>query len=153
MDNIYKMTIEDYDKVKKIYQKTYEYHCQKRGDVFNNVDSLSFDYYKELINDAVCFVYKEKEEVLGFIIAKENKSKDIPMLKQRKTYFIEGLGVEENNINKGIGKKLYYALKEEAKKHNIDAIELNVWAFNQNAIGFYKHIGLKLKSSNYEEIL
>ena len=153
MDNIYKMTIEDYDKVKTIYQKTYDMHADKRNDIFNKVDSLPLDYYKELITNAICLVYKEEKEILGFIIAKENKSKDIPVLKQRTTYFIEGLGVDENHIRKGIGKKLYQAIKEEAKKNNIDAIELNVWSFNQRAIEFYKHLGLKPKSSIYEDKL
>ena len=153
MNNIYKMSREDYDKVKTIYQKIYDMHADKRNDIFNKVDSLPLDYYKELITNAICLVYKEEKEILGFIIAKENKSKDIPVLKQRTTYFIEGLGVDENHIRKGIGKKLYLAIKEEAKKNSIDAIELNVWSFNQSAIEFYKHLGLKPKSSIYEDKL
>lgn len=40
--------------------------------------------------------------------------------------------------------------KQLARKENVSCIELNVWAFNKNAINFYEELGFKCKSMRYE---
>ena len=50
----------------------------------------------------------------------------------------------------GIGKKLMLYAKEEAKKGNYNRLELNCWSFNENAIEFYKKIGMKEQRINLE---
>ena len=40
--------------------------------------------------------------------------------------------------------------KQLARKENVSSIELNVWAFNKNAINFYKELGFTCKSMRYE---
>lgn len=53
--------------------------------------------------------------------------------------------------------KLYVSsfedLKFGRKKENIDAIELNVWAFNESAIKFYETLGMSAKNMKLEQIL
>ncbi len=73
------------------------------------------------------------------------------IIKARKICFIESLGVKENYQHQGIGRKLYEYLKNEVKSKNIDAIELNVWGFNQDAIRFYESLGMNIKNMKYED--
>lgn len=86
-------------------------------------------------------------------MATKKSNRAIPISKQRTTYFIEDIVVDKNSRRKGIGKKLYYFLKEQAKKENINAIELNVWAFDESAIKFYETLGMSAKNMKLEQIL
>ena len=40
-----------------------------------------------------------------------------------------------------------------AKKEGLDAVELNVWAFNKSAIKFYSSLGMSVKNMKLEKIL
>lgn len=55
--------------------------------------------------------------------------------------------------NKGIGKNLLNEAKKLAKEKGATNLELMVWAFNDNAIEFYKKMGIKNKSYALEEKL
>ena len=48
---------------------------------------------------------------------------------------------------------MYYFLKEKAKEENVDAIELNVWGFNEAAIKFYESLGMTVKNMKLEQLL
>ena len=74
-------------------------------------------------------------------------------MKERLTYFIEDIVVDNNHRKKGIGKKLYDYLLDKAIKENINAIELNVWSFNKSAIKFYESLGMSVKNMKLERIL
>ena len=38
----------------------------------------------------------------------------------------------------------------DEKEKNIDNIELMVWGFNENAIKFYKNLGMSIKNLRFE---
>ena len=50
----------------------------------------------------------------------------------------------------GIGKG---TVLELSKKEGLDAVELNVWAFNKSAIKFYSSLGMSVKNMKLEKIL
>ncbi len=41
---------------------------------------------------------------------------------------------------------IYEALMQEAKRANVERVELNVWAFNEEARAFYEHMGMSERS-------
>ena len=86
-------------------------------------------------------------------MAMKVKNRPIPISKSRSSYFIDTIVVDEEYRGKGIGKTLYNFLKEHAIKNNIDAIDLNVWAFNEKAIKFYESLGMTVKNMKLEQIL
>lgn len=86
-------------------------------------------------------------------MATKQSSRSIPITKQRITYFIEDIVVDEFSRRKGIGKKLYDFLVEKAIIENIDVIELNVWSFNESAIKFYESLGMSVKNMKLEQSL
>lgn len=86
-------------------------------------------------------------------MATKKNNRAIPISKKRTIYFIEDIVVDKNSRRKGIGKKLYYFLKEQASKEKIDAIELNVWAFNESAIKFYESLGMSVKNMKFEQLI
>lgn len=86
-------------------------------------------------------------------MATKQSSRSILIAKQRITYFIEDIVVDEFSRRKGIGKKLYNFLVEKAISENVDAIELKVWSFNESAIRFYESLGMSVKNMKLEQLL
>ena len=42
-----------------------------------------------------------------------------------------------------------YLIKKQGKEENIKNIELMVWEFNENAIKFYKNLGMSIKNLKF----
>lgn len=63
-----------------------------------------------------------------------------------RSIYLEDLIVTEKLRGKGIGKALFNAVAEEAKKRNSGRMEWQVLDWNQSAIDFYKSAGAELDS-------
>ena len=79
-------------------------------------------------------------------MATKKQSNFIPIIKERTTYFIEDIVVDNKHRRKGVVKALYDCLFNLAKRSNIDFIEFNVWSFNTDAIKFYESLGMSVKN-------
>ena len=58
--------------------------------------------------------------------------------------------MDETCRGSGIGKALYRHAATYAKAEKMDALTLNVWAFNQNALEFYKAMGMQVRNMTME---
>lgn len=151
---IRKMLLEDYEEVKELFYEVHNLHLKNRPDIYKDGNPLQLKYFEELLNDKenLNYVYILDNKVVGVITSYIKTTIDNDIIKSRRVCFIESLGVKENHQHQGIGKKLYEYLKNEIKSKNIDAIELNVWGFNQDAIRFYESLGMNIKNIKYEDI-
>lgn len=142
----------DYSKIKGLVSQVHEMHLENRPDIYLDGDAFSVDYFHEILDDEnmVCYVYEENQVICGFIMAMRRQSRPIPIMRSQTSYFIEAIVVNDHHRRSGIGKKLYYYLLERAREEQIDAIELNVWAFNEAAILFYKSLGMTVKNMTFE---
>lgn len=145
---------EDYKEVKELMRELYELHLVNRKDIYQVGDPFLEEQFEELFNNFpnLNFVYEENNKIVGLLFAKEKiLGVSLPILKERKVYYIDDFIVNKAYQKKGIGKQLYNHLKEKALQSKIDSIELNVWAFNEEAIKFYKKIGMAPKTIIMEE--
>ncbi len=147
--------ISDYEVLKKLVYQIHELHYENRPDIYNDGDSFPKEYYYRVINDksSYCYVYEENNKIVGVVIFSKRESSNLPIFKARKTYFIEDIVVDKEYKRKSIGKKLYELVRNKAKEEGIDVIELNVWAFNADAIKFYETMGMTVKNMIFEEPL
>ena len=53
----------------------------------------------------------------------------------------------------GAGTMLYQAMKQTAQEMGLARVEMMVWAFNEQAMRFYKKLGLEARSTTLEEKL
>ena len=97
-----------------------------------------------------CFVAEVNDVIVGEIISDIKEVKEDGSFKQRRFLFIEDICIDKNYTRKGIGRKLCDMAKQLARRENVSSIELNVWAFNKNAINFYEELGFTCKSMRYE---
>lgn len=152
---IRKIIEQDYEELKQLVYQVHELHYLNRPDIYVDGNPLPLEYFNEILNDnnAFNYVYVEDNKICGLLMATKKSNRAIPISKQRTTYFIEDIVVDKNYRGKGIGKKLYYFLKEQANNENVNAIELNVWAFNDAAIKFYESLGMSVKNMKFEQLL
>ena len=85
----------------------------------------NYEYVKKLLPKSEIYVYIENDKIKGFIGINEN--------------YIEGIFVNSNYQNKGIGTALINKAKEEKEE-----LTLNVYEKNREAIKFYEKNGFKI---------
>ncbi len=121
---IRKIMEQDYKELKNIFYQVHELHYEHRPDIYVDENPLSLEYFNEILKDdsSYNYVYEENGRICGFLMATKKSIGTNPMLKKRTTCFIDSIAVDKNSRGRGIGKKLYYFLKEQASKEDIDAI-------------------------------
>lgn len=100
------------------------------------------------------FVYEDDDGVVKgycFCVIEQHFANNV--LTDIKTLYIDDLCVDENARGTGIGHKLYDFVREYAKEIGCYNITLNMWEGNDNAIQFYRNLGLKPYKYGMESIL
>ena len=128
-------------------------HAQGRPDIFRS-DALKYDApaLEKLLLDPSrpIFVAVENDTVVGYCLCIKKVTQSDPVLAPRQELYINDLCVDETCRGKGIGKALYRHAVSYAKTEKMDALSLNVWAFNQNALEFYKAMGMQVRNMTME---
>jgi len=142
--------------LKTLLMEVLNIHAQGRPDIFvPNTTKYTDEELVKMISDprTPSFVYDEDGTVLGyaFCIYKErahsNNMTDI------RTLFIDDLCVDAAARGKHVGESLYHYVKDYARANGFYHVTLNVWSFNEKAIGFYEAMGLKPMEYVMEEVL
>lgn len=100
------------------------------------------------------FVYENDENKIEgycFCVIEQHFANNV--LTDIKTLYIDDLCVDENCRGKGVGHKLYDYVRNYAKEIGCYNVTLNVWEGNENAISFYRKLGLKPYKYGMESIL
>ena len=124
-----------------------------RKMIYKDVDPMNYDEFKtELSNSNNIYLVAELEnEIVGICFSNIKEISNNKIMKDRKFLHIENICIGKKHQKKGIGKKLYNQIIQLAKEKNIKNIELMVWEFNENAIKFYKNLGMSIKNLKFEQ--
>ena len=132
-------------------------HHNGRPDIFKIGSKYSDVQLKEIFKDekrpVLVYTDDETEEVVGYCFCIYRQHIENPILTDIKTLYIDDLCVDENMRGKHVGKALYEAARELAKRSGCYNLTLNVWACNTSAIGFYERQGLSVQKTEMELIL
>lgn len=131
-------------------------HHQGRPDLFR-AGAQKYDEaaLSALLKDETrpVFIAEEEHRVLGYCFCILQTISGDPVLADRKTVYIDDLCVDEASRGKHVGKVLYQHVLSFARALGFDSVTLNVWAFNESALGFYKAMGMKPQKIGMEAIL
>ena len=100
------------------------------------------------------FVYEDDDGVVqgyAFCVLEQNPGNNI--LTDIKTLYIDDLCVDEGRRGEGIGRQLYEYVKQYAKDQGCYNLTLNMWEGNDDAIRFYRNLGLKPYKYGMETLL
>ena len=100
------------------------------------------------------FVYEDADgRVLGYAFCILQQYVGSPLMTDIKTLYIDDLCVEETARGKHIGRSLYDYVLDYARGIGCYNVTLNVWAFNEDALAFYRKRGLRPQKIGMEKIL
>ena len=133
-----------FDFIRSTFVDTYAEVNSKQNMMLYLTNNLSNQQLKKEVENPNCHFYiaLENDTILGYLKLNQGEA-------QTETSDLDALEIERIYVNsniqgKGIGKKLIDFCKEESKKRKSSFLWLGVWENNENALGFYKHMGFEI---------
>ncbi len=130
-----------------------EIHAKIKPDYFVSGHTKYSEPELEAIlkaEDVKVYVADENGEVLGYAFCILQETLHKPFVVSFKYMYIDDLCVNSACRGKGIGKKLFAHVCEEAKALGCRDITLNVWEGNDSARAFYESLGMKVQKTTME---
>ena len=146
----------DIPKIEDLLAQVCLVHHKGRPDIFKIGTKYSAEELIELLKDEarpILVSVNEKDEVMGYCFCIFMQHKNNSVLTDIKTLYIDDLCVDENLRGKHIGKELYEAAVDFAKKNGCYNLTLNVWSCNSSAMKFYESRGLVPQKIGMELVL
>lgn len=140
----------------KLLRQVGKVHHDGRPDLFRaDAQKYGASQVIAMLDDPATpiFVAAEGERLLGYCFCMVQEHTKDPVFEDYTSLYIDDLCIDETCRGQGIGKALYDAAAEYAKKHKCYNITLNVWTGNPGAVGFYEALGLKPQKIGMEMIL
>ncbi|MBC5775791.1 GNAT family N-acetyltransferase [Pontibacter sp. KCTC 32443] len=138
MIQIRKGTIDDLPQVLQLIQELAEYE-KAPNEVTNTLEDMRRDGFGERPIFEFFVAESEAEGIVGISLYYTAYS-----TWKGRTIYLEDLVVTERLRRSGIGKKLFDAVAEEAKRLGAKRFRWQVLDWNEPAIAFYKKIGAEL---------
>ena len=95
----------------------------------------------------------EDDRVCGYAFCIYQQHLNSNLLTDVKTLYIDDLCVDETMRGQHIGRELYEAVLDLAKREGCYNVTLNVWTCNESAMRFYEKLGLLPQKIGMEKIL
>lgn len=146
----------DIPKIEDLLAQVCLLHHKGRPDIFKIGTKYSADELKLILKDEkrpILVSVNKNDEVVGYCFCIYQQHINNSVLTDIKTLYIDDLCVDENSRGKHIGKELYNAAVELAKKNGCYNLTLNVWSCNPFALRFYESCGLTPQKIGMEIIL
>jgi ribosomal protein S18 acetylase RimI-like enzyme len=146
-------TDEDFMGVHDIFLEVHKFHMDHTDNVFKDIDPISEDEFKEMLSiPETIFLVSDNDGIDGFLNANiiEKNSK---FTGYKKYLMIEQLGVTKNSQKNGVGRSLMDLAEKIAKEKGCTMLVLDVWGFNENAIGFYEHLGFAERTRKLQKFI
>ena len=155
--NIRRAQLKDMDRINELLFQVCLVHHKGRPDLFKyGARKYSDEQLKNNIADdktPILVATDENDNVLGYAFCIFKQYINDNILTDIKTLYIDDLCVDEKCRGQHIGKTLYNAVIDYAKKHGCYNVTLNVWSLNESAMKFYESCGLKPQKVGMETIL
>lgn len=145
----------DYSAVHDLILREHKFHVKYRPDLFRDIDPCSKESLDTLLNDknTISVAAEVDTQIVGICIVTLKKSSCDLLLISRMTAYLEDLYVAEEYRRMRIGKALVLRAREISKFRGAESMELTVWEFHANAVGFYKSLGMTIRSMVMEQQL
>lgn len=132
-------------------------HYEGRPDLFR-AGGRKYDdeELRDLLRDPdrpILVALDEKETVQGYAFCVLQRHEGEGSFNDMTTLYLDDLCVDEASRGQHIGKALYEAVLDMARKRGCYNVTLNVWSCNASAMRFYESCGLKPQKVGMEVIL
>lgn len=138
------VTSEDYPAVCRLFEEGDALHRHALPNLFRQVlPPRTKEFVEGFIgnDNAPMLVAVSGTELIGLVHFHVVAIPDRPVMVSRTYMAVDTLIVGKNYRQRGVGQALMHRVHQWAEAKGIHEIELNVYAFNQEAIDFYKKLG------------
>ena len=148
----------DIPRILTLLSQVLELHAAIRPDIFiPGTTKYSDEELREILSDDSRPVYaavtEDGDELLGYAFCVIQKQPFTSTMVPFESIYIDDLCVAEEARGQGVGKKLFDYVADEGRRRGCYEITLNVWEGNDDARGFYEHLGMKTKETQMEFVL
>jgi len=140
-------TMDDYDEVCRIVAQLDKLHRDVYPHYFREAfPTRERDYLETFVTDdeRAMFVAEQDGKLGGSIAVEVRHAANIPILQPHSYVQIDELIVDEEARGSGIGQALMQAAHEWGQARGITEFNVGVYAFNEDAIRFYKKLGYEI---------
>ena len=137
-----KMTEGDYDSVDAMMRELHTMHAAARPDMYKPVEH---PYSREefcrrgVSSDWICIIAEDGGTPVGFCFVELQKS---AFMSRELFAYMHDIYVVPAARRQRIGTMMYRIVEREARERGALRLDLCVWSFNEDALAFYRRMGL-----------
>ena len=145
MIEIRRARITDAEAIASLSAEVHSQHAQALPQLFKPPapDTFPPTAVRELLDepDRLVLVACVDSTVVGYASAQIQQRAETPFRYAGAALYLQWMGVRATSRRQGVGRALMDNLREDAARRGIPAMLLDVWAFNTEALAFYKAVG------------
>jgi len=142
---------QDFDSVCRLRQEVGYTHAKAEPDIFIEERLLDEESFARELNERVVFVAQIDARCVGVCTCTILTTDRFPGMRSRKLCRINTIAVDAGYRRQGVGRVLYEAAIEMAHENECETVQLNVWAFNEDAAAFYRSLDMRCVSHRFEQ--
>ena len=145
--------IDDRDVLAGLNMEVQRLHFANRPDVFKPacLDGIAGWLAQLLMNPAASLWMAEDDGVaVGYAVVMVRNTPENPFCVARTWWELDQIGVSAGHRRVGVCRALVRKVLSEARKQKVGEVELNSWAFNQDALEAFRRLGFVAKTTRYE---
>lgn len=146
-------TEKDFQDFNNLMLQVHKIHTKARPDIYReNRTIFSKERFSELVDEGSVVLATSGGKTVGAAVCLI-KHASSPNHVGRTVMFLDSIVVDEEFRNMGVGRRLVESIEEKGRAAGCTATELDVCAFNRQAIEAYRHMGYSDKSLVMEKPL
>ena len=146
--NIRPAVMSDYDQLCELFDEVDVLHREIRPDIFRKPDGRprSVDHVSKLVTEgnSTILVAQGQDRLLGLAVVVEREAGAHPLHVPRRFVEINTVVVRKEARRQGIGRFLIEAALQWAGHREVTAVEISVYAFNEDALRAYMAAGFTM---------
>lgn len=138
----------------KLRRQVDDYHACLRPEQFIRADLYNEQtvksYYEAEKSRVVVGVLPQTDEIIAYAVLNTEITTERSIFRQRSMIYVNDLCVSEAYRGEGTGRAMFQFIIDYANQMKVDAVELDVYAANKEAVGLYESMGMKDKFRRLE---
>jgi len=141
-------TVHDYEGLSNIFAEVDAMHSEALPHIFKESEgpARSLEFISDTIvdQDTVLFVAESDGRIIGLVHVRIRESPRLSTVIRRRYAYIDEIAVTREARGSTVGRALMEEAERWAIQKGASELELNVWAFNTGATGFFQRLGYKM---------